>query len=318
MVNKKVYIVLVNYNGSEDTIECITSILKSSYKFYDILVVDNCSTDNSYEHLYNELKIFNNIKFCLEDDYMEETDSNSIVLFKAKKNNGFGAGCNIATNKLAYNNFRGYVWYLNNDTSIDEFAMENFVIEAQKSDKAVLGSTLVKYNTDKIQCFGGGYINKLIGFQNYYGEDESLDYVKNNTKKLEDQYSGKLDYIVGASIFLPIEILTEYGNIPEHYFLYWEETDFCYGLKKAGLDLKWIPNSIVYHKIGSSTDITSSFTDYYSTRNTIRFFKKWHPFFLISIVLFNILFKVFNRIRRGQFKRIFLIFKAVFDGLKRQ
>jgi len=78
----KVFIILVNYNGADDTIECINSIKKISYSNYEIIVVDNCSTDNSVSVLEN---------FSLEADF---------TLIKSDKNEGFSAGNNIGIKEV--------------------------------------------------------------------------------------------------------------------------------------------------------------------------------------------------------------------------
>lgn len=314
MVKDKVYVVLVNYNEYESTIECVKSLLESSYNYYDILIVDNCSPNDSYAKLYEYFSNQDDVNFMNGTEYKGNTEDNSIVLFKSVTNNGFAAGCNIATKIVLSNKSEGYMWYLNNDTIVDKNAMETLTENMENDKNKICSSTLVKYGTKNVQCFGGGYINGLLGYQKYFGENEKLYNVIKNSAKLKKEINEKLDYIVGASMLVPIDLLKKYGLMQEGFFLYWEETDFCYMMKSNRVKLEWIPNSIVYHKIGQSTDITSELTDYYSTRNTIKFFKKWYPQNILVVVLVNLTLKIINRISRGQFNRIKLVINAIKKG----
>lgn len=316
MVKDKVYVILVNYNEYESTIECVKSLLESSYNYYDILIVDNCSPNDSYEKLYEYFSNQDDVNFINNTKYNTNMEDNSIVLFKSVQNNGFAAGCNIATRRVLINKFEGYIWYLNNDTIVDVNAMRILVDNMQNDKNKICSSTLVKYKTENVQCFGGGYINGLLGYQKYFGENEKLNNVIKNSAKLKKKIDQKLDYIVGASMLIPVNLLKDYGLMQEDFFLYWEETDFCYMMRSKGVKLEWIPNSIVYHKIGQSTDIASELTDYYSTRNAIKFFKKWYPKNIFIVIFINLTLKITNRIKRGQFHRIKLVIKAIEKGYK--
>ena len=139
---KKVAIILVNYNGAEDTLECIASILKSQYENYKIIVVDNCSTDSSYEILDKQKEFYN------------------FVLIKAKSNDGFSAGNNIGI-KYALNNGADYILLLNNDTVV-ETDLIGYLLEGFKNSNNC-GATICKimcYPQKSIIWYGGGTLSK--------------------------------------------------------------------------------------------------------------------------------------------------------------
>ncbi len=340
----KIYIIILNYNGWKDTIECLESVLKNDYENYQIIVIDNASPNNSIEYIINwaegkqeviydeksqlkhlsqphQPKPLDYVFYTKEeainggDKEKEAKLKNPIIFIQSGENRGFAAGNNIGIKyALAKDDF-AYVWLLNNDTVVSSNVLELFISNKELDNNVLYGTTLVKYDTKKVQCLGGGYINGIIGYQKYYGEDFYTENVINNLN-LQKEIENELDYIVGASMFVSKDILKKCGLLDEDYFLYWEETDYCFRLKSMGIKLKWNSNLVVYHKIGSSTDIKSKFTEYYSTRNTIKFLKKWYPKRLPIIFLCNLLLKIFNRIRRKQFDRIKLIIKSSFEGLK--
>lgn len=340
----KIYIIILNYNGWKDTIECLESVLKIDYENYQIIVVDNASPNNSMQYMINwaegkqeviynknsqlkhlsqpfEQKPLEYVLYTKEEALnggekeKESKFNNPIIFIQAGENNGYAAGNNIGIKYALEKDDFEYVWLLNNDTVVLSNILQVFISNKELDKNCLYGSTLVKYDTKKVQCFGGGYINGILGFQKYYGENFDTENVINNIK-LQKEIENKLDYIVGASMFVSKDIFKNCGLLDEDYFLYWEETDYCFRLKSMGVKLKWSSNLVVYHKIGSSTDIKSKFTEYYSTRNTIKFFKRWYPKRLPIIFFCNLLLKIFNRIRRKQFDRIKLIIKSSVEGLK--
>ena len=324
-INKKVYIIILNYNGWQDTIECLESVLKSSYDNYQIIVVDNNSPNNSMDYLIkwakgelclwlpdtNPLKYlsfplsrkpFDYILYSKEeaikggDKEKENHLNNPIVFIQAGENRGFSAGNNIGIKyALAKNDFE-YIWLLNNDTVIEQDTLKKLVQYANNTDVGICGSVLRYYdNPNVIQAYGGT-INKIFGTSKHI-----LD--KNKIKK-------KLDCIVGASFFINKKVIYKIGLLPEEYFLYYEETDYCFNAKNNGFKLGIVLDSFVYHREGSSTRTKnlkekSEFSDILTLKNRIKFHKKYLGGGIGLWIGIMIAFA--NRIKRGQIVRIWKV-----------
>ncbi|NOR54699.1 MAG: glycosyltransferase [Sulfurovum sp.] len=323
---KKVYIILLNYNGWKDTIECLESVLKSDYSNYQIIVVDNDSPNNSMDYIINwaegkqkviydensELKYLSQPyeKKPLEYVYYEKDEafkggnkekeekySNPIIFIQSGENGGFAAGNNIGIKyALAKADFE-YIWLLNNDTVIEPISLKILINDAIKNDGGISGSTLMYYDNPKELQAYGGYINKFFGTSKHI-----LD---------ADDIEDKLDYVSGASFLINKNVIGSIGLLPEEYFLYYEETDYCFNAKKNGYKLKVSLTSIVFHKEGGSTGANknpakkSEFMDILSLKNRIKFHTKYlgggAGLWLGLMITF------LNRIKRGQLNRIWKV-----------
>jgi GT2 family glycosyltransferase len=325
--NKKVYIILLNYNGWKDTIECLESVLKNDYKNYQVIVVDNDSPNNSMDYIINwaegkqEVVYDENsqLKYLsqpfetkpLEYVYYTKEEAlkggnkekelklyNPLIFIQAGENGGFAAGNNIGIKyALAKNDFE-YVWLLNNDTVIKKDSLSSLVSYASKNDLGISGSALMYYdNPNEIQAYGGT-INKFFGTGKHIVNKDDIE--------------KKLDYVVGASFLINKVVLNKIGLLPEEYFLYYEETDYCFNARKNGFKLGIAVNSKVYHKEGVSTggsskgNEKSEFSDILSIKNRIKFHKKYLGG---GIGLWISLFLTFmNRIKRRQVSRLNKVF----------
>jgi GT2 family glycosyltransferase len=326
MINSKTYIILLNYNAWKDTIECLESILKSDYTNYQVIVVDNDSPNNSMKYIIDwvegkqeviydegsklkhlsqpfEKKPIDYIYYTKDKainggDKVKETKyKNPIIFIQAGENKGFAAGNNIGIKyALAKNDFE-YVWLLNNDTVIEINTLSLLVSYASNNNLGISGSSLMYYDSPKkIQAYGGS-INKFFG---------TGKHILN-----QDDINQKLDYVVGASFLIDKEVIAKIGLMPEEYFLYYEETDYCFNAKNNGFELGIDIDSIVYHKEGTSTggssngNIKSEFSDLLSIENRVKFHRKYMKNRVG--VYFGLILAIFNRLKRKQAKRAFLI-----------
>ncbi|NRR91471.1 glycosyltransferase family 2 protein [Winogradskyella undariae] len=318
---KKVYIILVNYNNETDTIECLESLLKQSYSNYQVLVVDNSETEDSFNVLkdwskgkYQDEIItkFPNLVFPLitkpvsnislsekEFSHKIEDIHDKVIFIKSEKNEGFAAANNIVLNALKTVKQDFICWLLNNDTVVKSSALDAIVTHSlSQNNHGVLGTSLMEYSCgEEIQSIGGLYNPKIS---------------KLNISKNEDEFrkSEAIKYPNGASMVVTKDYLDIVGPLSEDYFLYFEELDWVLKGAKKAFEPSFLVEELVYHKGGSSTGKNSTLADYYYTRGrlilTLKFFKKFAPLvFLLTFVMFPL-----NRIIRGQFKRVFIIFKA--------
>ena len=191
---EKVVIVVLNYNGYDDTIECIKSIFELDYNNYQIVIVDNDSKDNSVNKIKSFLDIYN-IDYSLFQENKIESTSKKVVFIKADTNRGYSAGNNIGI-KFAKLVDYNYIWVLNNDTVVAKDSLSNFVTCARNSDKKIgfFGNPIFYYDTGYLQGIGGKF-NKFIA----QGGGIAYKYFDlNKACKL----ISKVDYPIGASIFL--------------------------------------------------------------------------------------------------------------------
>lgn len=319
----KTYIILLNYNGWKDTIECLESVLKNDYENYQIIVVDNDSPNNSMEYIKawaegaqevvyddnSQLKYLSQPHEPKPLDYVyytkeealnggnreqESQVNNPIVFIQAGENGGFAAGNNLGIKYALVKDDFEYVWLLNNDTVIEKNALSSLAKYAREKNIGICGSSLMYFHDPKkVQAYGGT-VNKFFGTSKHILDKNEID--------------KKLDYIVGASFLIDKKVTDKIGLLPEEYFLYYEETDYCFNARNNGFKLGVDVNSMVYHKEGASTggitDINdkNEFTDVLSLKNRMKFHRKYlgGGFGLWSGIVLAFL----NRTRRGQAGRI--------------
>lgn len=295
-LNEKVYIIILNWNGWKDTIECIESLQKSNYRKFCIVIVDNDSSDNSIYYIKEwannndrdlKIKEYNYSKSKLCKFYNENLD---LVLIKSDKNLGFAGGNNIGIEYALSQRDSDYIWVLNNDVIVEE----NCIFELVKysnhhKDKGVIGSTIIEYyDPTKIQYAGGASFNLLTCTSNMrYAGIDIKDLDRKHTMESKD-----IDYVGGCSMFFRHEVLSKIGKLSEDYFLYFEEIDYSMKLKESNYKIGWCKDSHIYHKCGSSIGSKniisrkSTISEYYSNLSAMRFIKK-HYNLLLPIVMIN-------------------------------
>jgi GT2 family glycosyltransferase len=232
-------IILINYNTSIDTIECISSINNSLYKSYKIYVLDNQSYIKDYENLKNAKKSF------------------QFELIRSEKNLGFSGANNLIIKKVM-SEFK-YILLLNNDTVVDRDFLNILNEFMLANPNATLATGEIRNYYTKLTDSFGGYI----------------DYVRMSGypyKRLKSNYPYSISFASGcfqfirSTFFLEKKIFYE-----EKYFLYMEDVDFSLKVKKSNSEMFFVPNSIIYHKGSSSTGKRSDKQVYYSIRNRLLF-----------------------------------------------
>lgn len=323
MVENSTIIVIVNYKGWKDTIECLESVFKLiSICGHQVFVVDNSPVgdvsfskisdwanenlqieDSALPHLvFPQVEKPVSFKAFSQEDFEQQlVYKENLILIRANENNGFAAANNIVINKILENKiiFQN-IWLLNNDTLVDPNALI-FLEESVKGEKdpVVRGSLMYDATPPfKIQSVGAKFNPKKCSTTNIVSKEYIID-------------NGKIDYVSGASFFVNSNFLKIAGKIPEEYFLYYEELSW---IKKANCkDIKTILESIVYHKGGGSTKVDSKasmFSEYYAVRNKLAFTKANYPNYYV-LVAFRVFFLAIRRFIIGEFKRGILFFKIL-------
>lgn len=249
-VEPLVYIILLNYKGAKDTIECLESLNKINYKNYKIVVVDNDSKDNSEEKI---------------KEFVEEKNINAAVV-QSGANYGFSGGNNIGI-QIALNSKADYICLINNDTIVEPDFL-NHLIKFMITDDSVglVGGKILYYSEPDIIWSAGGYIKKSRGY--HYGLKEKDSNKYNEIKSVT--------FLTGCLQLIRSDVFRKVGLYSEDYFLYMEDVDFCYRVKKGGYNLMYIPESRIYHKISAATGGENSPNlIYYENRNRMLFNKKF-------------------------------------------
>lgn len=295
-MNSTVNIILLNYNGYSDTIECIKSLKKLKYGNIRIVVVDNNSTDNS-------IAVLRGIK--------------GIELIENDSNDGFAAGNNVGI-KYCMDLGGEYFWLLNNDTVVEPDSLSHLLNTMNRdSTVGICGSKLIYYDDPaRVQAYGGGYLNKWWGITKHIGQDAD----SSNSLNINNILS-QIDYVVGASMFVRKSFIEEVGYMDEDYFLYFEEIDWA--IRGSGqYSLGYSDNSIVYHKEGASIGSSSNkkkkksiLADYYGLRNRIKFTRKHYPLFLPTVA-FGVILSIGKRLLQKDISRVCQLFRMFKKEMK--
>jgi GT2 family glycosyltransferase len=330
---KKNYIILVNWNGWGDTIECLESIFRHVPSDTRIIICDNGSEDYSVERIQGwaegslnvHVPVNNSLRYlswppvakpvsyriynCHDAEHGgEAADESCMVLICNGGNLGFAGGNNVGLRYVLARGDAEYIWLLNNDTVISPDALESLVRRmTERPDAGMCGSTLLHYESpERVQARGGGWYCKWIGLPWHMGRFGRIHDTVDATR-----VENRINYIVGASLFVSRLFLEQVGLMCDDYFLFFEETDWAIR-SKGKYSLAYAPESIVYHKIGASigTDsdprMKSYLCDYYNIRNRIYFTRKFYSYALPSIYVVLIM-AVLMRALLGQWARVKMI-----------
>lgn len=236
-----VYILLLNYRGTDDTFACLDSLHQLEYPNVRVMVIDNASPDNSVERL--QARLANN--------------SDEFELICSPQNLGYSGGNNLGIERaLAQSgaNPEAYIWLLNNDTTIVPDTLTHLVRESKKTD-GLVGSLLL-YPDGAYQQVGTR-LNWWSGGAKGYPESGVSDGMRVET-------------LSGASMLIPFKALKQVGLLDPSFFLYFEDGEFSLRCARQGFLLTVATQSKVYHKEGATTGRKSLPTQYYFHRNRMR------------------------------------------------
>jgi GT2 family glycosyltransferase len=290
-LEKLVSIVILNWNGKDVIFECLKSLEKLDYPNYEIVVVDNGSTDGSCE--------------LLEKGYPD------IKLVKNRENLGVAQGINIGVKHSTGE----YVLLLNNDTIVDESLLKELLKVLERGDDVGVVGPKIYYFDDpqRIWAAGGGKINWRTGDVRLSGGDE-ID---------KGQYESvtELDYVSGCALLTRKDLFCKIGYMDESFFAYFEETDWCVRASNEGYRLLYVPKARMWHKVRASSRNISGFHEYQMTRNMFWFLKKHLDKTLYrKFLLYFFLFKLWYQLGvyifyLREFSAVKPFFRGLVDGI---
>lgn len=277
-MEKKVYIIILNWNGWQDTIECLESLQQLDYPNYRTIVLDNGSSNDSIERITawasgketveskfvnyrndnKKIRIVHYNRSVAEKGGISEVESelsrlhssNKLVVIDNKENLGFAAGCNIGI-RYALSSGADYVWLLNNDTVVAKESLSKLVNILETADEYHGVTPQIRFykNPDKIWNCGGRLT--LYGARRYYYINSLISSVPKSGLK-------RISFITFCATLLRISIFKELGLLTERFFVGEEDFEFSLRMKKHNRKLACLYDSIIYHKVGSSFKTSSS------------------------------------------------------------
>lgn len=249
-----VSIITVNFNGREITGELIKSLLKITYPTIEIIVVDNGSSEEIDS---------------LKDKFPE------IILIKSSANLGFAGGNNLGIARSAGK----YLMFLNNDTEVTQGFLEPMVALFENNPDVGMASPKIKYfyspEMNTIQFAGSGDINQFTIRGKTYGEHER------DTGQFNHISETHLAH--GAAMMIPMEVVRQVGLMPDIYFLYYEEHDWCQKIKRNGYKVYFVGLSTVFHKESITVGSHSPLKIYYINRGRLIYLRR-NTFGLIKLL----------------------------------
>lgn len=316
----RVAVILVNWNGWRDTLECLESLRDITGTEHRVIVCDNGSTDESLVKL-TEWAEASGLDYCLcgcekAEAGGEPADDPQLVLIRIGENRGFAGGNNVGIRYGLAQGCFDYFWLLNNDTVVTPDSLTRLVERmAEDARIGLCGSTILEYRRrDKILALGGGHYVSCLGVPWHHGKGWRY-----GRKDIDWQLAEvRMNYVEGASMLVSRRFVEQVGLMNEEYFLYFEEADWA----ERGRDrfrLGYAPLSIVYHKVGASIGTSrnparkSYVCDYYNIRNRIRFTRNYYPAALPTVGLV-LLFEALIRLLCGKADRAAMILRLMVRG----
>jgi hypothetical protein len=292
--DRAVAVVILNWNGGDDILTCLTSVFESTHKAIEVVLVDNGSTDGSSDEIR---KRFPQTHFIQNPE-----------------NLGFAKGSNQGM-EWALNRGIEYILLLNGDTRIHASAIyELLTVECQEDDTVVACPKMYLWNSDaQVQrlWFAHGKVKLWAGlFQN-----PAFNQVDSPSWSLP----GDMEYASGCCMLIPARILREVGMFDESFFAYCEDIDLSLRIRKAGFRLRYVPTAHLWHGSHQPTNRTRTATyRYLSTRNNLWVVRK-HGSRLDVLACFCILplrslFRIARMIMRTEWNSVAAEFKGIKDG----
>ena len=244
-----ILILLVNWNGCEDTLACLHALQKVQQPAFDVLVVDNASTDDSVARIratFPQVRVIEN-----------------------ESNQGFTGGNNLGLAYAQQHDYR-YTLLLNNDTEVSPDFLAPLVDALENNPQAAAVGPLIYYHVQPtIIWSAGGVVDWHKGETSMVGLNEQDN----------GQYDGlprSVDFVTGCALMVRMSVVAQVGMLDTRFFAYYEEVEWCTRMRRAGYQILFVPQSKIWHKITPSAREAFPRVHYYMTRNRLLFLHLSH------------------------------------------
>ena len=335
-----VSILILNWNGWRDTIECLESLRQVDYPNYEIILIDNGSSDDSVprirEYCEKERRIRSNRSSSPSDiapveiyeppeESVEIGDKTldrkfppdrGLKLILNKENYGFAEGNNIGIRHVLNSTASHYVLLLNNDTVVRPDFLARLV-ERCEGDQSVGVAGPKTYFYDcagrkDVLSFAGGKVNLGRGDAPHVGIGE--------VDRGQYDVPREVDYAEGSCFLARVEAIRKVGLLDLTFMSYWEESDWCMKARRAGYKVMYVPEAVIWHKVARSQ--LGSTRDYLMTRNMFWFEKKYAS--RLQFATFLVHFALWTPLRLAKlacsrnYGAIASVCRGTIDGLRRR
>lgn len=327
-------IVLVNWNGWSDTVECLESVLRGTLPVH-VVVVDNASHDGSIARIaewsagrcdavaaapamqrLSSPPIAKPVAMATIDAATALASPPAdvpLTIIDAGANLGFAGGNNLGIRHLLRDPQIDYVWLLNNDTVVEPDAAAALLTQLDATPKVGMCGTVVRFyhSPGQVQCLNGSRFNRWTANSTGIGIYDPISVPFDTTTVVK-----QTDFVVGASLAVSRQFVASVGLMEEAYFLYFEEIDWAY--RNAGrFATGFARGAIVYHKEGGSIGSSSvaggrsQTSEYYQMRAKLMFVRRHQPVLLAWHWLLA-LAQIGRRLLRRQPEKAVVMLRALF------
>lgn len=290
-----VAIIIVNWNGKADTLECLASLREDTYASKQIIVVDNGSTDDSVA--------------AIRSEYPDAT------ILETGHNLGFTGGNNVGI-RHALELGTKYVYLLNNDTKVEPNALTALVKALAANPQYGLVTPVIHYFDRPDEAwFAGSQMDLLRGTAVH----------DNSRVPARTDAPSEIPWASGCAMLIRAEVTGQLGGFDERYFLNWEDVDLCLRVRALGKSIGLVPTARIYHKVGRSfASASSSGGHYYYVRNNlllISIHSGSHIRYAFCVVIINQIREYLRAIKNGRASnssRFITTFQAIQDHFQKR
>jgi GT2 family glycosyltransferase len=282
-------VVTVTFNSASVISGFMDSILKQTHSQFTLYIVDNASSDRTLQ---------------LISQYSEPR----VVLVRNLNNVGVGEGNNIGI-KSALRDGCATVLLINNDTEFAPDLLSGLDDALKRHESDMVVPKIVYFDEPHKIWSAGGYFHPILGWTRHFGEGSEDD--------TEFDSPRRVNYSPTCCMLIKRDVFERIGFMDTNYFVYFDDTDFCYRAYRAGIKLFYVPAVRLLHKVASLTGIESDFAVRYGIRNRVYYVLKnlpmWHALLILLALQIHIPLKcVLLRLRLRQ---LWVAEKAFFDGI---
>lgn len=300
-MSKKVAVILINWNSFDLTRDTLDSLQKVTYADFDVIVVDNGSTDGSGDQLKSTFP--------------------QVILLKSETNTGFTGGNNLA---FQYAIAKGYTYamMLNNDVEVEPDFLDPLVYTLDENKRLGAVQPLIYFHHDRDLIWNAGSVRN-----SWTGETVTLAYNVRDDGHEQRWIRKHVDWLTGCAFMVRTDLLKRIGLLKEEFFIYYEDVDLSFRIRNAGFDLGYEPSSVIYHIAGMASKSKEKGPEgyldakvhYYNARNRIWVLKKYAKTYFIPTILiyqtgYFIAVSVYF-ILRGRFAKLGAWLRGLKDGM---